>query len=237
MASMYGMAEKESDFLVDFDLDKDNSKYMLRRLCKYAGGSTHVTLTLPTYLVEHINLWSASKSLLITFIIEDYLYREKIMAGNHPSLPALYKYMLAMDRFAQKVKREGGRTKETDRVMRAYKSYIRRFMRVLKRRVKEISGIETVAAKSRLVVPEPRVRLRPDRRRQTDSESEQELGAEAYADRTDEKNEMYRTDRDRFRQLWPDEYSERRRQDEQRLEDERQDPPDWKEDGDDPPEN
>ena len=233
---MYGMLKTSTEFLFDFDLMDGDAKYRLRKLCKYTGGSTHLTITLPTYLVKHLEIWTESKSLFLAFIIEDYLIREEVMCSGIPSLPVLYKYMLAMDRFAQKVKREGGRTKETDRVMRAYKAYIRRFMRVLKRRMNEISGIETVAAKPRVVIPGPYLRSRPDRRRQTDSESEQELGAEAYVDRTDEKNEMYRTDRARFKRLWPDEYSERRRQDEQRLEDERQDPPDWKEDGDDPPE-
>ena len=110
-------------------------------------------------------------------------------------------------------------------------------MRVIRRRMKETAGFETVPARPRVVIPKPYLRSRPDRRSQTDGDSIADLGAEAYVDRTDEKNEMYRTDRDRFRQLWPAEYSERRRQDEQRLEDEHQDPPDWKEDGDDPPEN
>ena len=66
--------------------------------------------------------------------------------------------------------------------------------------------------KPRLVLRPPYQRLRPDRRRQTDSDSEADLGAEAYVDRTDEKNEIYRTDRDKFRRLWPAEYAERRAQ-------------------------
>ena len=132
MLSMCGMkdgygSKDPSEFLINFDLQDDNSKYMLRKLCKYAGGSRHVTLTLPAYLVHHIETWSKSKSLLIAFIIEDYLIRDELLMRDYPSLQVLYKYMLAMDRFAKKVKQDGGRTKETDRVMRAYKAYIRRF--------------------------------------------------------------------------------------------------------------
>ena len=100
-----------------------------------------------------------------------------------------------------------------------------------------MAGFETVPARERVVIPAPHKRVRLDRRRQTDSESERELGSEAYVGRADEKNEIWRTDRDKFRQMWPSEYNERLRQDEDRREEEHQDPPDWAEDGDDPPEN
>ena len=237
---LFGVVEGDDiswQHIIGFDMQSDKSKYMMRRLGKYTGGVTHVNLTIPTYLLNHVEAWSSSKSLLITLIIEEHFRNSEVLDSKFPNLSSLYLYLLRMDRLAEKVKKTGGRNIKTDRRMRAYRAYIRKFARVVQRRIDEMAGFETAPARLRTVIPVPHLRLRPDRRRQTDSESEQELGAEAYIDRTDEKNEMYRTDRDRFRQLWPDEYSERRRQDEQRLEDERQDPPDWKEDGDDPPEN
>ena len=223
--------------IVGFNMRSDKSKYIMRRLGKYSGGVTHVNLTIPTYLLNHVEARSSSKSLLVTLIVEEYFRRYDILDSKFPNLSSLYFYLLEMDGFAERVKKTGGRDLKTDRGMRAYRAYLNKFKRVVQRRINEMAGFETAPKRLRVVIPAPHIRTRPDRRRQTDSESEQELGAEAYADRTDEKNEMYRTDRDRFRQLWPDEYAERRRQDEQRLEDERQDPPDWKEDGGDPPEN
>ena len=194
--------EFEWENVVVFDMLSDKSKYMMRRLGKYAGGVTHINLTIPTYLLNHVEAWSSSKSLLITLILEGYLREADVLDDKFPNLARVYGCLVYMDRFAVKTKMAGGHNLETDRTMRAYRAYLRKFTRMVQRRVDEMAGFETAPARLRAMVPEPHVRKRPDRRRQTDSESQQELGAEAYIDRTDEKNEMYRTDRDRFRQLW-----------------------------------
>ena len=67
-----------------------------------------------------------------------------------------------------------------------------------------------------------------------DGDIKELLGAEYYNERPDEKNEMFRTDPDRFKSLWPAEYIERKRQDGQQVEDDRQDPTPEQEDGEEP---
>ena len=134
------MVKDFNHLVIDFDLLKEDSKYKLLKLCKHAGGSTHVTLTLPTYLVQYADMFSSSRSLLITLVLEDYFRREEVLSPKYPSLQTLLKYLLAMDRFAQKVKRTGGSTNETNRTLRAYQAYMRRFTRVIKRRMRETMG-------------------------------------------------------------------------------------------------
>ena len=208
------MVESPIDILVDLDLENEDSKYRLRRLCKYAGGSTHVTLTLPTYLVSSVEAWSTSKSLLIAFVIEDFFSRYGALPAKCPALAVAYKYMLAMDRFARKVKSAGGSDRETNRTMRAYKAYFRRLTRVMRRRTLEIAGIESIAVEERYVVPEPRIRLRPDRRRLTDSESARELGKENESemerlrDDIEARRELFHNDPERFKELFPEDYAE-----------------------------
>ena len=221
---------------LELEMYMDRAKYDMRKLGRLAGGVTRINLTIPTYLLVNIDAWSASRSLFVTFMVEDYLSRNEILPPGCPRLNVLYKFMKAMDRFAQKVKDAGGRNLETDRTMRAYQTYMRRFTRAIRRQMKEMLGVATAAKKVRKVIPKPHIRTRLDRRRLTDAESKQELGAEYYADREDEKNELFRTDPDKFKRFWPDEFIERKRQDGQQAEDDRQDPTPQQEDGDDPPE-
>ena len=119
-----------------------------------------------------------------------------------------------MDRFAEKVKKAGGRNLKTDRSMRAYRAYIRKFTRIVQRRVDEMAGFETVPARLRVVVPKPHIRTRPDRRRQTDSDTELELGRESdtimerLREDTEAKKELFHNDPQRFKQLFPDDYDD-----------------------------
>ena len=216
---------------LELEMYMDRAKYDMRRLGRIAGGVTRINLTIPTYLLAHIDAWSASRSLFVTFMVEDYLVRNEILPPKIPRLNVLYKYMKAMDRFAQKVKLAGGRNLETDRTMRAYKSYMRKFTRAIRRQMKEMLGIATVAKKVRAVIPVPRPRLRPDRMRQTDSESAQELGKENESymeylrDNPEAKQELLHEDPERFKELFPDDYDEWYAESDSRFEDERDDPP------------
>ena len=221
---------------LELEMDMDRARYDMRRLGRITGGVTRINLTIPTYLLVNIDAWSASRSLFVTLMVEDYMSRNEILPPGCPRLNVLYKFMKAMDRFAKKVKLAGGRNRETDRTMRAYQTYMRRFTRAIRRQMKEMLGVAAAAKKLRSVIPVPKLRLRPDLQSRTDAESIQDLGAEYYADRTDEKNEMYRTDPDKFKSIWPTEFYERKRQDGQQAEDDRQDPTPQEEDGDDPPE-
>ena len=225
----------EFDEIADTPLTSERSKYIMRRLGKYTGGVSHIQVTIPTYILEQIDVWSSSRSFFITLVVERYLRRTEKLDGKYPSLGDLYYWLVCYDDFAARVKQQG-RTAESERERRAYIACFKRYLRAIGSRLNELGAVGHPAPKPRVKIQDPYIRERGDRRRMADPDSVLDLGAEAYVDRTDEKNEMYRTDRDRFRQLWPAEYAERRRQDEQRLEDERQDPPDWQEDGDDPPE-
>ena len=224
-------------------VDLDNSgmnmlraKYDMRKLGRLAGGVTRINLTIPTYLLGEIDNWSGSRSLFITFMVEEYMARNGILPKGYPRLNVLYRFIHAMDKFAQRVKDAGGRNKETDRDMRAYKTYMRQFTRAIRRQMKKMCGVAVAAEKMRTVIPEPKRRLRPDLRRLTDAESKQELGPEAYPD-IEDKRELYRTNRSLFKQTFPDLYAEWRAQDENKAEDDRQDPTAAEEDGDDPPED
>ena len=73
-------------YVGDFNLLSDKSKYMMRRLGKYSGGVTHVNLTIPTYLLNHVEAWSSSKSLLITLVLEEYLRSCNVLDDKFPSL-------------------------------------------------------------------------------------------------------------------------------------------------------
>ena len=221
---------------LELEMYMDRAKYDMRKLGRITGGVTRINLTIPTYLLVNIDAWSASRSLFVTFMVEDYLARNEILPPKCPRLNILYRYMKATDRFAKKVKLAGGRNLETDRTMRAYRTYMRRFTRAIRRQMKEMLGVATAAKKIRAVIPAPKQRLRPDLVRRTDAESKQDMGAEYYIDKEDEKNEMYRTNPDKFKSIWPDEFIERKRQDGQQAEDDRQDPTPQEEDGDDPPE-
>ena len=226
----------EYTFIAGAALPDGRHKSIMRRMGKYAGGVTHVSLTIPTYLVDTIDCFTSSRSAYITLAVEKNLRYAGLLNNKWPSLGALYYHLVHMDLWVMQLKARRCWNIESDKVVKSYRQYCKRFERAMLRRVEEIAGLRRSWIGLRKEIKEPYVRTRPDLRRQTDSDSEIDLGAEAWVDRTDEKNEMYRTDRDRFKQLFPSEYAERRRQDEQRLEDERQDPPDWKEDGDDPPE-
>ena len=221
---------------LELEMDMDRARYDMRRLGRITGGVTRINLTIPTYLLVNIDAWSASRSLFVAFMVEDYMARNEILPPGCPRLNVLYKFMKAMDRFAKRVKLAGGRNLETDRTMRAYQTYMRRFTRAIRRQMNEMLGVATAAKKLRAVIPVPKLRLRPDLRRRTDAESIQDLGSEYYADRTDEKNEMYRTDPDKFKSIWPVEFRARKMEDGQQAEDDRQDPTPQQEDGDDPPE-
>ena len=228
--------EFEYGFVAGSALPDGRHKSIMRRMGKYAGGVTHVQLTIPTYLIETIDGFTSSRSAYITLAVEKQMRYSGLLGRKFPSLGLLYRALVHMDLYVMRFKSEGGRTLETDRMMRAYRSYFKRFERMMLRRIEDIARVRRSWLGVRVEIKEPYIRTRPDRRRQTDSDSEADLGAEAFADKPEDKNEMYRTDRDRFKRLFPVEYAERRRQDEERLEDDRQDPAGWEEDGDDPPE-
>ena len=242
-ASMYHMEEKPFDtmeytFVAGAILPEGRHKSIMRRIGKHSGGVTHVTLTIPTYLIDTIDSFTSSRSAYITLAVEKHMRYAGLLNNKWPSLSRLYYHLVHMDLWVQQLQARGraGWSIDKDKVVKSYRAYFKRFERYMEERVNDLAGLRTSFGGMRKEIREPYIRTRPDMVRRTDSESESDLGAEAYVDKTDEKNEIYRTDRDKFRQLWPAEYAERRRQDEQRLEDERQDPPDWKEDGDDPPE-
>ena len=214
---LFGVAKRDNtswEYVTDFDMLSDKSKYMMRRLGKYTEGVTHVNLTIPTYLLNHVEAWSSSKSLLVTLIVEEYCRRYEILDSKFPNLSSLYLHLVRMDRFAEKVKKTGGRNHETDRVMRAYRAYIRKFARVVQRGIDEMAGFETAPARLRVVIPVPHPRLRPDRRRQTDSDTERELGRESdttmerLREDIDAKRELFQQDPQRFKQLFPDDYDD-----------------------------
>ena len=200
--------------IIGFDMQSDKSKYMMRRLGKYTGGVTHVNLTIPTYLLNHVEAWSSSRSLLITLIIEEHFRNSEVLDSKFPNLSSLYLYLLRMDRLAEKVKKTGGRSLKTDQVMRAYRAYIRKFARVVQRRIDEMAGFETAPARLRTVIPVPHLRLRPDRRRQTDSDTERELGKESdtlmerLREDPDAKRDLFQQDPLRFKALFPDDYAD-----------------------------
>ena len=225
----------EFDEIADTTLANDKAKYILRRMGKYTGGVSHIQVTIPTYLLEQIDVWSNSRSFFITLVVERYLRRTEKLDGKYPSLAELYYWLVCYDDFAAKVKREG-RSAQSDRERRAFLACFKRYLRAIGNRLNELGGVGYTKPKPRVKIQDPYIRERRDRRRLEDSDSISDLGAEAFVDRTDEKNEIWRTDRDRFRQMWPSEYIERLRQDEDRREEERQDPEAWREDGDDPPE-
>ena len=214
---LFGVAKRDNtswDHVTDFDMLSDKSKYMMRRLGKYAGGVTHVNLTIPTYLLDHVEAWSSSRSLLITLIIEEYFRDSEVLDDKFPNLASLYKCLVAMDRLAVLVKNGGGPSFKTDQVMRAYRAYIRKFARVVQRRIDEMAGFETAPARLRVVIPNPHIRKRPDRRRQTDSDTEFELGRESdttmerLREDLDAKRELFQQDPQRFKQLFPDDYDD-----------------------------
>ena len=221
---------------LELEMDMDRARYDMRRLGRITGGVTRINLTIPTYLLVNIDAWSASRSLFIAFMVEDYMVRNEILPPKCPRLNVLYKFMKAMDRFARRVKLAGGRNRESDRDMRAYRTYMHRFTRAIRRQMKEMLGVAAAAKKLRAVIPEPKRRLRPDLRSLTDAESKRELGPEAYPD-IEDKKELYRTNRSLFKQTFPDLYAEWRAQDENKAEDDRQDPTAAEEDGDDAPED
>ena len=107
-----GVAEDDDiswERIVGFNMRSDKSKYIMRRLGKYSGGVTHVNLTIPTYLLNHVEARSSSKSLLVTLIVEEYFRRYDILDSKFPNLSSLYFYLLEMDGFAERVKKTGGR--------------------------------------------------------------------------------------------------------------------------------
>ena len=226
----------EYDFIAGSLLPKDRHRSIMRRMGVYSGGVMHVQLTIPKYLIDVIDRFTTSRSAYITLAVEKQMRMSGLLHRKYPSLGLLYRTLVHMDLFAMRYKSTGGRNREAVRMMRAYRSFFKRFERMMQQTLDWAAGFGVYPFEPHVEAKSPYIRTRPDRRRQTDSDSEIDLGAEAWVDRTDEKNEMYRTDRNRFKRLFPSEYAERRRQDEQRLEDERQDPPDCKEDGDDPPE-
>ena len=200
--------------IVGFNMRLDKSKYIMRRLGKYSGGVTHVNLTIPTYLLNHVEARSSSKSLLVTLIVEEYFRRYDILDSKFPNLSSLYFYLLEMDGFAERVKKTGGRDLKTDRSMRAYRAYLNKFKRVVQRRIDEMAGFETAPARLRVVIPKPHIRTRPDRRRQTDSDTELELGRESdtlmerLREDPDAKRELFQQDPQKFKQLFPDDYDD-----------------------------
>ena len=227
----------EYDFIAGSLLPKDRHRSIMRRMGVYSGGVMHVQLTIPKYLIDVIDRFTTSRSAYITLAVEKQMRMSGLLHKRYPSLGLLYRTLVHMDLFAMRFKSTGGQNRETVRMMRAYRAFFKRFERMMKQTLDWAAGFGVLPFEPHAAVKKPYTRTRPDRRRQTDSDSKKDLGSEAHADETDKKNEIWRTDRDKFRQMWPSEYNERLRQDEQRIEDERQDPPDWKEDGDDPPEN
>ena len=233
--------DKERDWSWEYisllDLQSKNSKYMMRRLGKYSGGVTHVNLTLPTYLVKHVEAWSSSKSLLITMIIEAYFRRVEQLDDGYPNLARLLANLLAMDQYVKKVKKEGHKGIDTDRALRAYRTYLRKILRKYKRRIEQMSGFEVGAARARSGIRDPHIVKRDDRRRRRqDAISKQEMGPEGYPE-IEDKQELYRINKDLFKQIFPDLYTEWQAQDENKAEDNRQDPTDVEEDGADKPED
>ena len=223
-------------YLIYAGMDKAHAKYDMRKLGRLAGGVTRINVTIPSYLLLYLDCWTGSRSLFITFMIEDYMSRNEILPAKYPRLTVLYKFMKLMDKYAQKVKDAGGRNLETDRMMRAYRSYMHKFARAVRREMKKVMGIATVAKKAREVIPEPRIRTRPDLRRKQDAISKQEMGPEGYPE-TEDKRELYRTNKNLFKQIFPDLYTEWQAQDENKAEDDKQDPTDVEEDGADKPED
>ena len=243
-ASMYHMEEKPFDtmeytFVAGATLPKGRHKSIMRRIGKHSGGVTHVTLTIPTYLVDTIDAFTSSRSAYITLAVEKHMRYAGLLNYKWPSLTRLYYHLVHMDLWAMQLRIKGRPdwSIDNDKTIKSYRAYFKRYERQMQELVDHLVGLRSSFGGLRKEIREPYVRTRPDMVRKTDSESTSDLGAEAHVDRTDEKNEIWRTDRDKFRQMWPSEYNERLRQDEDRKEQERQDVPNWKEDGDDPPEN
>ena len=224
------------EFLSTFNLKSKKNKYMMRRLGKYSGGVTHVTLTMPTYLVRHIEAWSSSKSLMITLIVEAYFRTVRQLDDGHPDLVRLLANLLAMDTYVELIKKENLEGIEVDRRIRSFRTYLRKVLRKNNRHIDKMCGFEVGSAMVRDNVREPHVVKRDDRRRKTSGESAAELGKEGYPDDEDKK-ELYRTNRSLFKEIFPELYAEWRAQDENKAEDDRQDPTAAEEDGDDPPED
>ena len=243
LVTMYHMEEKPFDtmeytFIAGAVLPEGRHKSIMRRIGKHSGGVTHVTLTIPTYLIDTIDSFTSSRSAYITLAVEKHMRYAGLLNNKWPSLTRLYYYLVHMDLWVMQLQARGRNSwaVDKDKMVKAYRAYFKRFERHMQNRVNELVFFRHFGSSLRKEIREPYIRTRPDMVRRTDSESESDLGAEAWVDRTDEKNEMYRTDPDRFKGLWPVEFAERKRQDGQQFEDDRQDPPDWKEDGDDPPE-
>ena len=242
-ALMYHMAEKPFDtmeytFIAGAVLPEGRHKSIMRRIGKHSGGVTHVTLTIPTYLIDTIDSFTSSRSAYITLAVEKHMRYAGLLNNKWPSLSRLYYHLVHMDLWVMQLQARGsnGWAVDKDKMVKAYHAYFKRFERHMKDMVDDLVHHRHFFVKLRKEIREPYIRTRPDMVRRTDSQSTSDMGSEAHIDKTDQKNEIWRTDRDKFRQMWPSEYNERLRQDEQRLEDERQDPPDCKEDGDDPPE-
>ncbi len=114
--------------------------------------------------------------------------------------------------------------------MRAYRTYLRKVLRVIKRRTEEMAGFETVPARQRVKVGDPYIRTRPDRRRQTDSDSFRELGKENESymeylrENPEAKQELLHEDPQRFKELFPDDYDEWYAESDSRFEEEGDDP-------------
>ena len=238
---MYHMAEKPFDtmeytFVAGSILPEGSHKSIMRRIGKYSGGVTHVTLTIPTYLVDTIDSFTSSRSAYITLAVEKHMRYAGLLNYKRPSLTRLYYHLVHMDLWAMQLRAKGrpGWSIEKDKVIKSYRAYFKRFERHMQEMVDELVGRRSAFRGLRKEIREPYIRTRPDMVHKTDSESKQDLGVEYYADRTEEKNEMYRTDPDKFKSIWPDEYAERKRQDGQQDEDDRQDPTSQQEDGDDP---
>ena len=226
----------EYTFVAGSTLPVGRHKSIMRRIGKYSGGVTHVTLTIPTYLVDTIDLFTSSRSAYITLAVEKHMRYAGLLNYKWPSLTRLYYYLVHMDLWAMQLRSKGRPdwSIEKDKTIKSYRAYFKRFGRHMQEMVAEVANLRLAYGKMRKEIREPFIRSRPDMVRKTDSESIQDMGAEYYADKPEKKNEMYRMNPDKFKSIWPDEFIERKRQDGQQAEDDRQDPTPEQEDGDDP---
>ena len=216
---------------VEVGVRKHSGGYPMRELSKCAGGVEHVPLTIPKYLLKYVELMAHSTSVFVTMLIERFFRKEKMLDAKAPPLGQLLSVMRAY----RKILGKRGDRNAGYRRLKVRQVYFKRWRRVLEVRMARLTGVKTGGAKlpPRVVVRMPYTRTRQER---TDSESERELGKEAFADEPEKLFEMYRQDPKGFSVTHPDQYKTFRKNDpDAMLEDRVDDPESYNEEkGDDP---
>ena len=223
----------EYTFVAGSTLPAGRHKSIMRRIGKYSGGVTHVTLTIPTYLIDTIDLFTSSRSAYITLAVEKHMRYAGLLNHKWPSLTRLYYYLVHMDLWAMQLRSKGRPdwSIEKDKTIKSYRAYFKRFGRHMQEMVAEVANLRLAYGKLRKEIREPFIRSRPDMVRKPDSESARELGKENESymeflrEHPEAKRELYHESPEIFKSLFPDDFEEWEMESDSKYENERDDPP------------